>query len=410
MRVGQLAGQLLDADARVLYQRLHSVDALQGGVDVHRVVDAEDGLADLVAAAGGAADHLLVENPRFDPAHEHQIADARHVDAGGKQVHGDGDVGIALVLVLLDQLVDLVALAGDLGHGGLAVFTAVQIAEGGIEQALDHIGVQVGGAEDQRLLITEGVEFLNQLLADDPVEVLVDHAAVEGIDFEVEFVVQLGGFDGAGLGVDHLDLCAFLEADAVLRQQGFIADWWLVVDQPVIRDGFAVGIGIYRLAEDFAGVSRRGSSQGDLHRIEVIQHAPVAGQVLGGIAGGQLAFGHFLIEGVPAVGLVDDDAVELIHRRGPVAHEQAAGHSLHRGDLDARFRLGGHVAQLGDVVNLRQAVILLQRRFMEGILRLLAQGGAVDQKQYPAKALGFEESVHQANDGAGLASAGGHRQ
>ena len=38
------------ADLRVLHQRLHGVDRLQGGVEVHRVVDLEDGLADLVTA------------------------------------------------------------------------------------------------------------------------------------------------------------------------------------------------------------------------------------------------------------------------------------------------------------------------------------------------------------------------
>ena len=107
-RVVQFVDQLFQRDLRVLHQRLHGVDGLQRGVDVDRVVDLEDGLADLVAAPGGAADHLLVQDARAHPAHEDEMADGRHVDAGGQQVHGDGDAGQALVLVAADQLVDLV--------------------------------------------------------------------------------------------------------------------------------------------------------------------------------------------------------------------------------------------------------------------------------------------------------------
>src|SRR5690606_25255666 len=111
--VGEFGDQLLQGDVRVFHQRLHGVHRLQGGVQVHRVVDAEHRLADFVATAGGAAFHLLVENARAHAAHEHQVADARHVDAGGEQVDGDGDVGEALVLVAADQLIHAFALAGD---------------------------------------------------------------------------------------------------------------------------------------------------------------------------------------------------------------------------------------------------------------------------------------------------------
>src|SRR6185369_14206043 len=102
-RVGEFADQLVEGDVRVLDQRLHGVDGLQGLVDVDRVVDLEDGFADVVAAAGGAADHLFVEDARTDAAHEDEVGDGGNVDAGGQQVDGDGDVGVALVLVALDQ-------------------------------------------------------------------------------------------------------------------------------------------------------------------------------------------------------------------------------------------------------------------------------------------------------------------
>ena len=124
----------------------------------------------------------------------------------------------------------------------------------------------------------------------------------------------------------------------------------------------------------------------------------------------QLTFGHFLVEGVTAVGFVDNDAVEGVDRRRVVRLEDAPDHGLHGGDLNARFGLGGHVAQLLDVVDLRQRMVLLERRFVERLDGLLTQGAAVDQKEDTAEAFGLQQAVHQADDGARLAGAGGHGQ
>src|SRR5690606_4451332 len=97
--VGQFTHQLFDSDVGVFYQRLHGVDVFQRRVQVHGIVDAEHGFADFVAAAGAAADHLFVKNARLNPPQKYQVADAGYIDAGGKQVHGDGDVGVAFVFV-----------------------------------------------------------------------------------------------------------------------------------------------------------------------------------------------------------------------------------------------------------------------------------------------------------------------
>ena len=61
-RVVEFADQLFERDVGVLDQRLHGVDGFERLVDVDRVVDLENGFADVVAAAGGAADHLFVED------------------------------------------------------------------------------------------------------------------------------------------------------------------------------------------------------------------------------------------------------------------------------------------------------------------------------------------------------------
>ena len=90
----ELARQLGEGDGRVDHHGLHGGQALQGFVDLHRVEDAEGLLADLVAQARGAAEHLVEQDAAVDPAQEHEVADLGHVDAGGEQVHRDRDVRV----------------------------------------------------------------------------------------------------------------------------------------------------------------------------------------------------------------------------------------------------------------------------------------------------------------------------
>ncbi len=262
----------------------------------------------------------------------------------------------------------------------------------------------------ERLLLAERVQLVGELLADDAVEVLVDDALVEALDLEIEFVFELGRLDLAGGQVQRLDLLALGEVDALAAQQRLVADGRLVVDQPVVGDSLAVRVGEDGLAEDLGGVACRRGREADAHGVEVVEHAAVAGEVLGMVAHGQLAFGHVLVERVAAVGLVDDDAVVGVHRRRRVAAEHALEHGLHGGHLHAGLGLGGHVTQLGDVVDLGERLVLLQRGLVEGVLRLRAQRVAVDQEQDAAEALGLQQPVHQADDRARLAGAGGHRQ
>ena len=53
-----------------------------------------------------------------------------------------------------------------------------------------HVGVRVGGAEDERLPVEVRVDLLRQRAADDPVEVLGDDPAVEPLDLDVHLVGQ----------------------------------------------------------------------------------------------------------------------------------------------------------------------------------------------------------------------------
>ena len=209
----EFARELGEGDGRVDHHGLHGGQALQGFVDLHRVEDAKSLLADLVAQAGGAAEHLVEQDAAVDAAQEHEVADLGHVHAGGEQVHRDRDVGVALVLVAADQLQRLVGSAGDLDDG-IVVDAAVVLLEGLLEQVHDQVGVGVVDAEDERLLARRGVEFLRQELAHDAVEGFGDDFAVEVLDVELDLVGGGEEVELVAVRVVHLHLFSHLPDDA----------------------------------------------------------------------------------------------------------------------------------------------------------------------------------------------------
>ena len=81
--VAEFTDQLLQGDVGILDQRFHGVDRFQAGVEIDRVIDAENGFANFVTTAGSTAFHLLIENARANAAHKHQITDFRHINTGG---------------------------------------------------------------------------------------------------------------------------------------------------------------------------------------------------------------------------------------------------------------------------------------------------------------------------------------
>ncbi len=371
-RIVEFVDQLIQRDVRIFHQGFHGADVLQRGVDVDRIINLEYGFADLIASAGGAADHLLVQDPRTDAAQEDQMANPGHVDAGGEQVYGNRNAGETLVLVVLDELRDFVRSAGDLAHRRFVVVFAVHLLEGIVEQALDHVGVQIGGAKDHCLFIAERVDLLRQLPANDLVESLGDHALVEALHVEAEFIVQLGYFDFTGGEIDGADRLALFKLNAVLREQCFIAYRRLVVNQPVIGHGFAIGIREHRFAENIRGVLGWGRGEADLDRVKIVERATIAGKILGLIAHRQLAFRHVLIERIATMRFVDDDAIELVHAGSIIRLEYALDHGLHRRDMNTGFGFGCHIAQLGDIVELGQGHVLFKQRFMKHIGGLVA--------------------------------------
>ncbi len=85
------------------------------------------------------------------------------------------------------------------------------------------------------------------MLADDLVGTGRNHAAIERLDFEVEFVLEFGDIHLAGARIDDADALALAKVDAIIAQQGLVADWRFMIDQPVVSYGLTVAIGEYRV-------------------------------------------------------------------------------------------------------------------------------------------------------------------
>ena len=177
------------------------------------------------------------------------------------------------------------------------------------------VGMGVGGGEDQRLAGKRGVDVLRQLLGDDPVELRRDDLLVELLDLEADLVGRMGEIDLAGPGVQQLELLVLLELDARPRQRRLDADRRLVVDEVAVDHRLAVGVGEDRVAEDVGGVERRRGGQADLHRVEIVQHAPVFRDVVLLAPEAQFGVGHLAVEQIAAMALVDDHQIILVDGR-----------------------------------------------------------------------------------------------
>ena len=93
------------------------------------------------------------------------MADGRDVDAGREQVDRDGDAGLAFVLEAGESVWSTWSAAPVILQTAASLYCSIVLGqERGVEQALDHVGMGVGSAEDQCLLFAEGVEFVGQLL------------------------------------------------------------------------------------------------------------------------------------------------------------------------------------------------------------------------------------------------------
>lgn len=83
----ELLKELFQGNLRIDHDGPHLREVLEVRIEIDCIEDAESLLADFGALPRGPPKHLLVEDAAVHPAQEHQVGDARHVDAGGEQTH-----------------------------------------------------------------------------------------------------------------------------------------------------------------------------------------------------------------------------------------------------------------------------------------------------------------------------------
>ncbi|MNN70657.1 hypothetical protein D3C81_1865280 [compost metagenome] len=130
-------------------------------------------------------------------------------------------------------------------------------------------------AEDHGLLFTIGVQFVGQFVADHLVETRCNDTTVKRFDIEAELILQYRSIDFAVLNVDDADRIPLIKVDTMFGQLGFIPNWRLMIDQPVVCHSLTITVGEHWLTKNFTGVLGWRSCQSDPTGIEVVENPSV---------------------------------------------------------------------------------------------------------------------------------------
>lgn len=168
---------------------------------------------------GGPAEHLFVQDAAIHPAQEHKVADGGHVDPSCQQVHGHRNDGICFVAKATDQLQRLVRGPRNF-ENGIVIDVDIPVTERVFQQSHHHVGMDIGRAEDQRLIGAGRIEMIRQCRANDAVERFGNHFAVEFADFEVKLIRRPEQIDPLGLGVVDRNVLTRLVVDTAFAQLG----------------------------------------------------------------------------------------------------------------------------------------------------------------------------------------------
>ena len=178
-----------------------------------------------------------------------------------------------------------------------------------------------------------------------------------------------------------------------------------------VHDGLAVAIGEDRGAEDVVGMKRGRSGKADTDGVKVVEDAAVFRNEVLLVEEADLVVGEIAVEHVATMALVDDDAVVGVHREGCFLVrriEEPLHHALHGGNVDTGVVVRAGLPDLFHVVDLGEALEVLQLHIAEGVAGLRAQLGAIHEKQDAAETFGANEAVEKRDAGAGFARASGH--
>ena len=137
--------------------------------------------------------------------------------------------------------------------------------------------------------------MLGKLLADDSIEVLVDHALVEAVDLQFNLVRCVEQLNLLSARVVSGDLLVDFPFDAAFAQFGTDAQWRFVVDQIAVEDRLSIAVLVDGqpsfTAKDFDGVNRRRCRQADLNGVKVFDDTRVFGDVVRFVSESQFAIG-----------------------------------------------------------------------------------------------------------------------
>src|SRR4030095_10127777 len=172
-----------------------------------------------------------------------------------------------------------------------------------------QVGVSVVDAENKSLLARRGVEFLRQEFAHDAVEGFGNDFAVKVLNIQLDLVGGGEEIELVAVHVIHLHLFSYLPDDAGGGEFGIDLHRRLVINEIAVDDGLAIAVGKDGRTEDLRGVQGWRGGEADLHRVEIVEHAAVLGDVVVVAAETQLRIRQLAVEQVTAMAFVNHNAV-----------------------------------------------------------------------------------------------------
>ena len=246
--------------------------------------------------------------------------------------------------------------------------------------------MRIGSSVNKRFAIVfrrVGIKIFGNLRQHCPVEFRHDNTAVELVDIKIDIIVQISRIKLAGLLVDIFNSIASFELNSLLAELRCQLMRCVMVNQITIQHSLAIGVGINRLAENFRCLQGRRCGERNFYRVKIIQHIAVLALVIALVAIKLLRLCHFLIQNITAVRLVDNNQIVIADCGNTLLAfgvHNALHHALYGSNVHGSFRINQLIGKLLDIVNLVQRLQAFQLNLFKDILRLHAQGIAVNKE------------------------------
>ena len=246
--------------------------------------------------------------------------------------------------------------------------------------------MRIGSSVNQRFAVgfrRVRIKIFGNLRQHRPVEFGHDNLAVELIHIKIDIIVQISGIKLAGLLVDKFNSIALFELNSLFAELSCQLMRCIMVNQITIQHSLAIGVGINRLAEDFRRLQGRRCGERNFYRVKIIQHIAILALVIALVAIKLLRLRHFLIQNITAVRLVDNNQIVITDCGNAVLTfgvHNALHHALYGSNVHGCFRINQLIGKLLDIVNLVQRLQAFQLHLFKDILRLHAQGVAVNEE------------------------------